>query len=278
MAVPASFCGASQPNCVAPAQDLALATEVLPEATGVGRAGPSRRRGGRSPRPRRRGRDNHAGGAGPEEGDVPGAGADQRLADPQAAAHMALGVGEPMRGAVGPEQIGVGQGARIASIGLDLPCSGRVHRGEVRVGDDDLMPEPLEAAGDPFTVGRGLDEDPRPGPRAKHRREALGLGADALLDQFASLGQDADLTFPLVDVDANMVHGWPLLSAALTACDSCGAVYATTSSGRPAAFIPSTRSRASPTTPHRGAARGRRSANLDSPARRHDSAVHDANR
>jgi hypothetical protein len=53
------------------------------------------------------------------------------------------------------------------------------------------------------------------------------------------LGQDANLTFPLVDVDANMVHGWPLLSAALTACNPCGALYATTSSGRPAAFIPS---------------------------------------
>jgi hypothetical protein len=26
-----------------------------------------------------------------------------------------------------------------------------------------------------------------------------------------------DLAFPLVDVDANMIHGWPLLSAALTA-------------------------------------------------------------
>src|SRR5262245_31084197 len=84
-----------------------------------------------------------------------------------------------------------------------------------------------------------LDEDPRPGALAEDGREALGLGADALLDQFATLGEDADLTSPLVDVDANMVHGWPLLSAALTACNSCGAGYVTTSSGRPAAFITS---------------------------------------
>jgi len=70
-----------------------------------------------------------------------------------------------------------------------------------------FMAEPLETPGDPFTVGRGLDQDPRPGPAAKHRREAVGLGADALLDQFAPLGQDTDLTFPLVHVDANMVHG-----------------------------------------------------------------------
>ncbi len=154
-----------------------------------------------------------------DEGDVPGAGADQRLADPQAAAHMALGVGEPVRGAVGAEQVGVGQGARIAPIRLDLPRPGRVHRGEVRVGDDDLMAESLQTAGDPFAVGGSLDEDPRPGPLAEHRGEALGLGADALLHQFAPLGQDTDLTFSLVDVDANMVHGWPLLSAALTACE-----------------------------------------------------------
>jgi hypothetical protein len=43
-----------------------------------------------------------------------------------------------------------------------------------------------------------------------------------------------------VHVDANLVHGWPLLSAALTAGHSCGAAYATTSSGRPAGFITST--------------------------------------
>jgi hypothetical protein len=53
------------------------------------------------------------------------------------------------------------------------------------------------------------------------------------------LRQDANLTFPLVDVDATMVHGWPLLSAALTACNPSGATYATTSSERPAAFMTS---------------------------------------
>src|SRR5262249_15160049 len=36
-------------------------------------------------------------------------------------------------------------------------------------------------------------------------------------NQLAPLGEDTDLTFPLGDVNANMVHGWPLLSAALTA-------------------------------------------------------------
>ena len=49
------------------------------------------------------------------------------------------------------------------------------------------------------------------------------------------LPEGVDVDYPLVDVNANMVHGWPLLSAAMTACSSCGAVYATTLSERPAA-------------------------------------------
>jgi hypothetical protein len=45
------------------------------------------------------------------------------------------------------------------------------------------------------------------------RRTATPLvSARILLDQFASLGEDANLAFPLVDVNANMVHGWPPLS------------------------------------------------------------------
>lgn len=55
------------------------------------------------------------------------------------------------------------------------------------------------------------------GPLAELRGEPLGLGADPLLHQLAPLDQDTDLAFLLVDVDANMIHGWPLLSAALTA-------------------------------------------------------------
>jgi hypothetical protein len=66
---------------------------------------------------------------------------------------------------------------------------------------------------------------------AEHGREALRLRADPLLDQLAPLSQDTDLTFLLVEVDANMVHGWPLLSAALTASVPCGAAYTTTSAG-----------------------------------------------
>jgi hypothetical protein len=51
----------------------------------------------------------------------------------------------------------------------------------------------------------------------------------------AQVRSSSDLAFPLMHVDANMIHGWPLPSAALTAVCSCGATYAITSNERPAA-------------------------------------------
>jgi len=70
----------------------------------------------------------------------------------------------------GPRQ---GQGAGVSAIGLHLPRARRAHGGEVRVGDDDLVPQRLETPRAPFAVGRGLDHDPRPGPMAEHGGEAL---------------------------------------------------------------------------------------------------------
>ena len=142
--------------------------------------------------------------------DVARARPDEGVADHQAAPHVPLGIGEAMGGAVGAEQARLRQGAGIAPVGLDLAGAGRIHGREVRVGDDDLVAEGLETAGHPFAVGRGLDHNPGAGPGPEHGGEALGLGADALLDHLTPLGEDVDLAFPLVHVDANMVHGWPL--------------------------------------------------------------------
>jgi hypothetical protein len=126
--------------------------------------------------------------------------------------------------AVRAEQARLRQGPGIAPVGLHLAGARRIHGREVRVRDDDLVAERLQAAGHPFAVGRGLDHNPGAGPGPQHGAEALRLGPDAPLDDLASLGEDVDLAFPLVHVDANMVHGWPLLSAALTAMCSCGAL------------------------------------------------------
>jgi hypothetical protein len=62
--------------------------------------------------------------------------------------------------------------------------------------------EGLETAGDPFAVGRGLEHDPGAGPGPQHGVKALRLGPDAPLDHLAALGEDVDLAFPLVHVDA----------------------------------------------------------------------------
>src|SRR6185503_719604 len=83
------------------------------------------------------------------------------------------------------------------------------------------------------------DHNPGAGPGPEDGAEALRLGPDAPLDDLVALGENVDLAFPLVHVDANMVHGWPLLSAALTARCSCGAAYATTSKREASRFIPS---------------------------------------
>ena len=102
-----------------------------------------------------------------------------------------------MSGAVGAEQAGVGQGAGIAPVGLHVAGARRIHGGEARVGDDDLVAEGLETAGDPFALGRGLDQDPGAMPGTERGGEALGLGADALLDDLTALGEDVDLAFLL---------------------------------------------------------------------------------
>ena len=43
---------------------------------------------------------------------------------------------------------------------------------------------------------------------ANHVGEVLARALNPSFDHLALRRQDADLTFPLVDVDANMVHGW----------------------------------------------------------------------
>ena len=77
--------------------------------------------------------------------------------------------------------------------------------------DDELVAQGLQAPRHPFTLRGGLEQDPRPRPRAEDVGESRGLRADPLFDQLAGFGEDAELAFLLLDVPANMVHGWPLL-------------------------------------------------------------------
>jgi len=134
----------------------------------------------------------------PDEGNVSGSGAHDRVADGQAAAHMPLGIGQPMRRAVRPEQARLRQRAGVPAVRLHLAGPRRVQRREVGIGDDDLVPQLLETARPPLAVRRGLEQDPRPGPPAEHGREALGLGPDPLLDQLAPLGQNIQIWLSLL--------------------------------------------------------------------------------
>jgi hypothetical protein len=56
------------------------------------------------------------------------------------------------------------------------------------------VPEGFEVAGAPLALGRCLDEEARRRPLAEQLVEALPVGLDAALDEFAAFGQDADLT------------------------------------------------------------------------------------
>jgi hypothetical protein len=63
------------------------------------------------------------------------------------------------------------------------------------------------------TIERLLDSPGGSIEHSEHLGERAGLRPDAALEQLPVLGEDADLTFPLMDVDAN---GWPPTPAALT--------------------------------------------------------------
>jgi hypothetical protein len=122
-------------------------------------------------------------------------------------------IGAAVRCAVGPELARLAERPRIAPIGFDLAAARRVHRREVRVGDDHLMPERFEAAGHPLALGRGLAQDARPGTPAQMFRERRVGRGDPLLHEPAAVRSNAELTCDLVHIEANLLHGWPPLAA-----------------------------------------------------------------
>jgi hypothetical protein len=74
---------------------------------------------------------------------------------------------------------------------------------------DRLLAQRLEVASDPLALGRGLEQDPRRGPRSEHRGEAFGGGADPAFDHVAIVGQDTELALALVQIESDILHGWP---------------------------------------------------------------------
>jgi len=123
-----------------------------------------------------------------------------------------------MGGAADVEHARLRESPGIASVGLHLARPRRIHRGEVRIRDSHLVAEGLETPSrHPFAVGGGLDQHAGAGPSCEHGGEAGRVGSDPLLDDLSPLGEDTDLAFPLVHVDANLVHGWPPSPAPVSA-------------------------------------------------------------
>jgi hypothetical protein len=62
--------------------------------------------------------------------------------------------------------------------------------------------QPFQGVRHPFALRRRLEQDPRPRPRPKQLRQPLATRADPPLDEHPpALVDDADLAFPLMDVD-----------------------------------------------------------------------------
>src|SRR5262245_29956561 len=97
-----------------------------------------------------------------DERDVARPSPHQRIPDGEAGPDMALGIGEPVRGAVGPQPTGLGQGAGVAAVGLHLARASGIHGGEVRVGKEALLARPFKPPG------------PHPPPRRAPDRARAG--------------------------------------------------------------------------------------------------------
>ena len=103
---------------------------------------------------------------------------------------------------------GLRQHPGIPPIGFHAPTPFRIHRRVVRIGHDHLVAALLDRLRDPFALGRCLEQHARPRAAGEPLGEVLARALNPSFDHLALRRQDADLTFPLVDVDANMVHGW----------------------------------------------------------------------
>src|SRR5205085_6574962 len=100
--------------------------------------------------------------------------------------------------AVGPAIVaalaGVAQGTGVALVRLDLLRERRVHRREVRVGDNDLVAEALEVLRHPLTFGRRFDQDVDGRSLCEESGEFLASSLESALDELTVLSPDTKLT------------------------------------------------------------------------------------
>src|SRR5262249_11174138 len=116
----------------------------------------------------------------------------------------------PMRAPVGAQPARIRQRTRIAPIRLHPPTPGRVHRGEIRIRHDHLVAQGLQRLRDPFALSRCLKHHPRAIQSVTERREPFPPRTHAALQEHLPVFiDDTDLALPLMDVDPDVLHGWP---------------------------------------------------------------------
>jgi hypothetical protein len=94
----------------------------------------------------------------------------------------------------------------------------RAHHDRQRLGPRHRHVEPVWLDRKrPLTLGRGFEQDACGHPTTEQHGEPLRGGADASPDHFAVLGEDAELALALVEIESDIVPGWPPRRAALTA-------------------------------------------------------------
>src|SRR5437660_6880145 len=108
--------------------------------------------------------------------------------------------------AVCSESASLSQCACVALVGLDFAATGGVHRGEVRVCDDDLVAESFEIARNPLALGARLNQDASGRAAAKQLRDVFAVGLDTALDDLAVFGDDTDLAGNFTEIETDEVH------------------------------------------------------------------------
>jgi len=137
----------------------------------------------------------------------------QFATDIESRLHRALRRRSPMRRAITSPVTRVRQRGDVAPIGFDASAALTIHGRKRRVGHDHLVAEGLEVLRHPLALGGGLQQNPHRAPPLKHGREAIAGRRDASVEDLTTLRHDPNLTFPFVQVDGTIVHGWSLLCA-----------------------------------------------------------------
>lgn len=86
----------------------------------------------------------------------------QRLPHRQFGPHVAPRRRHPMRDPIGPQPTRLHQRSRIPPVRLRPSRPRRVHRREVRIGDDYLMPQLLQMPRHPLALRARLEQNARP--------------------------------------------------------------------------------------------------------------------